>query len=132
MNSLVKSFHDYIKENEREYHIRIKTVVPLGDVEMEYIERILSKYIPIDITSPVKTIMQKHPLDFQDIRNAEVWIVDVVTELPASAYVLQQELKLALNIPEKYLVVRSANDPLEVETQRMVSNDEIDMEAMEK
>lgn len=132
MNSLVKSFHDYIKENEREYHIRIKTVVPLGDVEMEYIERILSKYVPIDITAPVKTIMQKHPLDFQDIRNAEVWIVDVVTELPASAYVLQQELKLALNIPEKYLVVRAANDPLEVETQRMVSNDEIDMEAMEK
>jgi len=132
MNDLIKSFRDYVRENGREYNLRIKTVVPLGDKEMEYIERVLSKYIPLDITSPVKTIIQKHPLDFQDIQNAEVWIVDVTTELPVSAYILQQELRLALNIPEKYIVVRSANDPLEVETQKMISNDEIDMAAMEK
>ena len=129
---IVKSFQDYISANHREYHIRIKTVSPLDDEAMEYIERVLQKYVPIDITAPIKTIMQKHPLDFQDIRNAEVWIVDVVTELPASAYVLQQELKLALALPEKYIVVRAANDPLEVETQRINANAEIDMEAMEQ
>jgi len=132
MVGVTKSFRDYMSENHREYHVRIKTVSPLDDEAMEYIERVLHKYSPIDITAPVKTIMQKHPLDFTDIRNAEVWIVDVVTDLPISAYVLQQELKLALALPEKYVVVRAANDPLEVETQRMVSNDEIDMEAMEQ
>lgn len=132
MAGVVKSFQDYIKDNHREYHVRIKTVAPLDDEAMGYVERVLQKYVPIDITAPVKTILQKHPLDFQDIRNAEVWIVDVVTELPASAYVLQQELKLALALPEKYLVVRAANDPLEIETQRMNSRDEIDMEAMEQ
>ena len=132
MVNIVKSFQDYISANHREYHIRIKTVSPLDDEAMEYIERVLQKYVPIDITAPIKTIMQKHPLDFQDIRNAEVWIVDVVTELPASAYVLQQELKLALALPEKYIVVRAANDPLEVETQRINANAEIDMEAMEQ
>jgi len=132
MADVGKSFKDYINANHREYHVRIKTVSPLDDDAMGYIERVLQKYVPIDITAPVKTIMQKHPLDFTDIRNAEVWIVDVVTELPASAYVLQQELKLALALPEKYIVVRAANDPLEVETQRMNANDEIDMEAMEQ
>lgn len=132
MVGVVKAFSDYINDNHREYHIRIKTVSCLDDEAMEYIERVLQKYVPIDITAPIKTIMQKHPLDFQDIRNAEVWIVDVVTELPASAYVLQQELKLALALPEKYIVVRAANDPLEIETQRMNANDEIDMEAMEQ
>ncbi len=127
-----KSFKDYVSDNAREYQLRIKTVSELGNDEMEMIERVLQKYVPLDITKPVKTIMQKHPLDFVDINNAEVWIVDIVTELPTSAYVLQQELKLALALPEKYLIVRAANDPLEVETQRMNANDEIDMEAMEK
>ena len=127
-----KSFKDYVGDNEREYPLRIKTVSEIGDDEMELIERVLRKYVIKDITSPAKTIMQKHPLDFTDINNAEVWIIDVVTALPTSAYVLQQELKLALALPEKYLVVRAANDPLEVESQRMVSNDEIDMEAMEQ
>lgn len=127
-----KSFKDYVADNAREYQLRIKTVSEIGNDEMEMIERVLQKYILLDITQPIKTIMQKHPLDFVDIQNAEVWIVDVVTELPTSAYVLQQELKLALALPEKYLVVRAANDPLEVETQRMNANDEIDMEAMEK
>lgn len=127
----LKSFIDYVKEQEREYPIRIKTIVPLDDRAMEYIERVLDKYVPKDITKPVKTIMQKHPLDFSDIKNAEVWIVDITTALPVSAYVLMQELKLALNIPEKYIVVRNANDPREVENQRQASNDEIDMASME-
>lgn len=127
-----KSFRDYIKENHREYHVRVKTISPLEDDSMEIMERVLQKYVPIDIDGPTKTIIQKHPLDFTDIRNAEVYIVDITTELPVSAYVLQQELKLALDIPEKYIVVRSTNDPLEVETQRMASNDEINMQAMEK
>lgn len=128
----VKSFRDYVQEREREYNLRIKTVVPVGDDELKYMERVLDKYVLIDITKPVKTILQKHPLDFGDLTNVEVWIIDVVTALPASAYVLQQELKLALNIPEKYIVVRNANDPKEVETQRMAARDEIDMEAMEQ
>lgn len=132
MAKTVKSFKDYVENNEREYSLRIKTVSDLGDEEMALIERVLSKYVVKDITTPTKTIMQKHPLDFVDINNAEVWIVDVVTALPTSAYVLQQELKLALALPEKYIVVRAVNDPIEVENQRMASNDEIDMTAMEK
>lgn len=127
-----KSFSDYIEQSEREYSVRIKTLVPLDDQAVEYIERILNKYVLKDMTKPVKTIMQKHPMDFSDVNNAEVYIVDVVTALPISAYVLQQELKLALNIPEKYIVVRNANDPREVENQNQAARDEIDMTAMDK
>lgn len=132
MASFTKSFREYVKENHREYHVRVKTITSLDDENMEMMERVLQKYVPIDIDGPTKTIIQKHPLDFQDIRNAEVYIVDITTELPISSYVLQQELKLALGIPEKFIVVRSTNDPLEIETQRMNSDDEISMQAMEK
>lgn len=130
--TITKSFTDYLKDAGREYSFRIKTVSPLDDDHMEYIERVLQKYVLTDITKPIKTIMQKHPLDFPDIRNHEVWIVDVVTQLPASAYVLQQELKLALKLPEKYIVVRAENDPLEVYTQEIDAKNEIDIVAAEK
>ena len=126
-----KAFKDYMKENEREYHARIKTVVPLEDDHIAQIERVLDKYVLLDMTSPIKTIMQSHPMDFTDITNAEVFIVDITVALPISAYVLMKELQLALNIPEKYIVVRSPNDPREVEGQRQVANDEIDAEASE-
>lgn len=128
----IKSFTDYLNDSEREYHYRIKTAAPLEDIDLEFLERVLSKYVLKDITKPIKTILQKHPLDFPDIRNTEIWIVDVVTHLPASAYVLQQEIKLALKLPEKYVVVRSENDPLEIYTQEMEANAEIEAAAMEK
>src|SRR5690606_35995772 len=128
----LKSFKEYLQDNAREYHYRIKTVKPLCDEDLDYIERVCRKYVLTDITKPVMTIIQKHPLDFQDIENAEVWIVDISTQLPVSDYVLQQELKLALKVPEKYIVVRAENNPLEVYTQQMNARDDINMLAQEK
>lgn len=129
---IAKSFTDYLNEYTKEYGYRIKTVSPISDEDMEYIERVMDKYVLKEITKPVKTILQKNPLDFPDISNSEVWIIDVVTSLPASAYVLQQELKLALKLPEKYIVVRSENDPLETYTQEINAKEEINAVALEK
>ena len=131
MVDLPRSFKAYLQDTAREYHVRVKTIVPLDDDQMQQIERVMAKYVVTDISKPVKTIMQKNPLDFQDIRNAEVYIVDVKTELPVSAYVLQQELKLAMLIPEKYIVVRSVNDPLEIENQRIAAKSEINMKSVD-
>ena len=127
-----KTFRDYVKEQEKTYSMRIKSVVALDEEALATIERVLQKYVLLDISAPVKTIMQKHPLDFVGIENAEVWIVDLVVGLPISAYVLRQELKLALNISENFIIVRSPNDPLEVETQRLDATDEIDEIAAKK
>ncbi len=127
-----KAFRDYIQEQERIFSLRIKTVSPVNDEEMGLIERLLQKYVLLDITAPIKTIMQKHPLEFQDIQNAEVWIIDIKCALPVSAYVLKQELKLALNIPEDFIIVRGENDPMEIETQRLNALNDIDTEALDK
>lgn len=116
----------YIDAVERTYHYRIKTVVPLGDEEMGRVERALIKYMPVDVPAkPKKTILQKTPLDFPSLENVEVYILDVELGLPASSYVLQNELFQALKIPEKFIVVRGENDPIENETERL--NAERDM-----
>ena len=126
-----KSLRVYLEEAEKEYHFRVKTILDIGD-KTDILERVLRKYDLKDMGQPRKTIVQEHPLDFQDISNAEVWIVDVVLGIPTSFYILEQELRRELGIPEKYIVVKTDNDPLEIETQRINAANEAEKEAEEK
>lgn len=119
----------YIKESEKEYHLRIKTICPITDKEMDKIEHVITKFDPLDITRPKKTILQKNPLDFPFIDSAEVWIIDVTFRLPASPFVLRETLRKALDIPEKWVVVRTYSDPLEDEEARENAIKDIDDEA---
>jgi hypothetical protein len=123
------SFKQYIAETERSYNYRLKTIALLDDHAMDRIERIVMKYQPLDISRPRKTMMQKNPLDFTNIDAAEVWIVDFTLGLPASGYVLGEEIRHSLGLPEKHVIVRGANDPTEVESERILAGEEIGEEA---
>ncbi|MFA5490243.1 MAG: hypothetical protein WC284_13655 [Candidimonas sp.] len=115
----MKSFRQYLTESTRQYHFRIKTVIDPTEEFMSTLEKFLQKYDLVDLDGPHRSIIQKTPLDFQDIENKEVYIIDVILGRPISAYVLLQEIRYIWNISEKYIVVRSDNDPTEVETERL-------------
>lgn len=112
-------YRKFLKESIRDYNVRIKTVTEMTDDKMDKLERLLQKYDVQSIDGPRKTVIQEHPLDFYDIMNHEVYIIDATLGLPASSYMLQQEIRETLDIPEKFVVVRAENDPLEIETQRL-------------
>ncbi len=112
-------YRKFLKECIRDYHIRIKTVTEMTDENMDKLEFLLQKYDVQSVDGPRKTVIQEHPLDFYDVINQSVYIIDVVLGLPASSYMLQQEIKETLDIPEKFVVVRADNDPLEMETQKL-------------
>lgn len=109
------NLRQYIFNAEKTYSYRIKTVVEMNDDLMGRIERVILKYQPLEMSSPRKTMMQKTPLDFPTVPVAEVHMVDVELGLPASAAQLQMELVKALGLPEKFVVVRGDNDPLEAQ-----------------
>jgi hypothetical protein len=123
---------EYLAKTERTFNYRIKTVVPLEDDFMDIIERTLAKYVPLNIGRVHKTILQQHPLDFPGVDNAEVYFVDVTLTLAASSYILQQDIRYALKIPEKFIVVRGENEPTEVETQRLNAFADMEAEAAKK
>lgn len=116
----------YISQVEKTYHYRIKTVVPLTDDAMGRIERVILKYQPHDLSAPRKTLFQKNPLDFPTVPAAEVHIVDVALGLPASSFNLAREIKDALGVPDKFVVVRGENDPTELETESRNAKNEMD------
>lgn len=125
----MSTFKHLFEQNQTEHHYRIKTVKELNNDDIDTLERILEKYVLIDMSDVEKTIIQRNPLDFQDIYASEVFIVDVITQLPVSPYVLRQELKLGLNINEDHVVVNSENDPSRLETERLNAFNDIEDEA---
>jgi len=122
----------YIAESEKQYKLRLKSVIPLDDDAMDAIETAVAKYQTLELSSPKKTIMQSHPMDFVNIPSAEVYIVDMTFGLPVSASVMREDIRKALDCPETFVVVRYPNDAVEIENERKAAADELEAERKKK
>lgn len=119
----------YISESEKQYRLRLKTIVPLDDSVMDKIENYLTRYRPLSVSRPSKTIMQRVPLDFPNVPAAEVYIVDMAFSLPAAPHVVRADLRKLLDAPENFVFVRNVNEPGEIETERLNAIADIEAEA---
>jgi hypothetical protein len=105
---------DYILTAKKEYHYRLKFAFELSEDNVAAIEKCAQKYVLLEITKPKRIIMQKNPLDFKNVDNAEVTYVDITTDYPAPTEIFHQELRKALGVAEKLVVVRDEDhDPYE-------------------
>lgn len=125
----MKSFYHYLAESTKSYKYRVKSVVPMDDHFVEALKKTLFKYDVQDVSKPKKLIAQKEPMDFPSFTMAEVWILDIVTAVPASSYVLATALRAALKIADAELIVRSENDPIELQAEKIeeiLKDDEVE------
>lgn len=122
----------YLLEAEKQYHLRLKTLVPLDDEAMDRIEMALAKYQPLSISRPSKTIMQRQPLDFPNVDFGEVYIIDMSFGMPASPNVLRADVRKVLDAPENYVFVRNRNEPGEWQTEMLNAIADIEAEAAKK
>ena len=84
----MKSLKSYLVESEQKYKFRIKMAEKLDDEIMNQLETILEKYEVASISKPKKTPIQEHPMDFQTLNNAEVFIMDAELNYPNAPYTL--------------------------------------------
>jgi len=108
------------------YPVRIKTCIPITETMYQLIQSHLYKYRMIEMSEVKKTIFQKNPLHFGHIEGSEIWYVDALLTIPVSSYILSEELRIVLKIPDENLVVITMFDPRE-QTNEYVSTI-IDME----
>lgn len=120
-----RSFKRVLLENTKIYEYKIKFCVQPTEEQLRAFLYYVQKYDPIEVTEPVRSIIQKNPLDFPDIENTEVYTMVLKTTLPVSSYVLQQEIKNWLGIPEKFVVVRNKFEPLNIESDYINAENEI-------
>jgi hypothetical protein len=126
------NFKKYLAESEKVYNYRIKTASPLTTEMVAQIAAYLTKFRLVSISKPTRSMLQKNPLDFSDLQNVEVYMLDVATSLPCSSYIMQQDIRNIMNIPEKYVVVRCENEPIEIEGNRLNQERELEVLATKK
>lgn len=115
----MKSFYHYLAESAKSYKYRVKSVVPMDSHFITTLKEALFKYDIQSVSTPKKLMAQKAPLDFRDFHMAEIWVVDITTAVPASSYMLAVELRSALQLQDKMLVVRGENEPVELEAEKI-------------
>lgn len=139
----MKNFATYLLNNEKTYYYRIKTILNIGpygeskeesdksNERLAVIEKSLSKFELISMERVKKTILQRSPLDFTNVENKEVYILDVELGLPVSPTELTNRLTVALNAPLGFIVICGEHDPIEMQNQMIQTVNDIDKEAQE-
>jgi hypothetical protein len=125
-------FQQYLTETQKQYHLRLKTIVPLDDNAMDRIELAVAKYLPVFIGQPKKTIIQRQPLEFPEIQNAEIYMVDMTLALPAAPHVIRDDIRKALRAADGAVFVRTQAEPGELEMDRNNALADIEAEAITK
>lgn len=115
----MKSFYHYLAESAKSYKYRVKAVCPMDAHFVATLKDAIFKYDVKSVGTPKKLMAQKAPLDFRDFHMAEIWVVDIETAVPASSYTLASEIRAALQLQDKMLVVRGENEPVEIEAQKI-------------
>lgn len=108
----MKSFKEYLAESVKENHYAIKFAMQPTDEQCKVVEAHLQKYGLVRIGKAEPVLNDK--MDFYDITDKDVWQIPVVTSMPFSVYTVLQELKVTLNIPQDFIVVRASNEPVQV------------------
>ena len=78
--------------------------IEITDQMLAKIEKILNKWSLTKIKTPERIIIQKSP-EGMTIGNTETYHISFTTKYPASPYLIQQELRRMLGVPDNYILV---------------------------
>ena len=110
----MKSFKTYLMESEKTYTFRIKLANEADSDRLNAIESALEKYELKSLSKPTKTPIQEHPMDFQTLSNAEVYMMDAEVNYPVTAHQLYEMLVSKGICEGPNLVVINKDHPEEI------------------
>jgi hypothetical protein len=107
----MRSFKDYLAESALSHVFTIKFANEPTQEQTDTIAAWLKRYDLREIQKP--QLIENSHKDFIDIPNRKVYEMKITLGMPISQYILLQDLTRAANISEKFMVVRSQNEPIE-------------------
>ena len=111
----MKKLFEYIQESEKEYKWRVKFAVMVTPEMLDKVEKILAKFDVKKVSPIKKTILQGRALDFPELGPTEIYMTDVVCNLPCTRESVREVLSRGLQLPNSMIVVRSEHEPLETD-----------------
>jgi hypothetical protein len=114
INTTMKTFRHYLAENKKVYSFKIKVA---GDLPENFIKDFKTRMdrcgiVTLDETS--RTPVQALPIDFPELKNLEVHIIEFVSEYPVTAPELSKEL-VEMGLSEEHFRVRGSEEPSEMD-----------------
>jgi len=126
----MKSFRSYLVESEQTYKFRIKLACECSDETMDSLETALQKYDMKSMSKPKKTPIQEHPMDFQTLQNAEVFIMDTELQYPVTAHQLYEYISQVVGVPASHLVVINQDNPEEIAREEALKEEGAEYETL--
>ena len=117
---------EYINQLQREHRYRVKMAFQPTERQLESLERHMKKYDALEVGRSEKLMLQAVPMDFPQLGGHEIVIVDVVTRLPVSPPVLENELRSLMYVADGMLKVFGRDEPIE---QQIEAEDDVNTEA---
>jgi len=114
----MNNFAQYLTESEKEYSFRLKFADLPEDFDDRELETHLQKYGVKKLTPAKKTPIQSHPMDFQTMKNIEIWIMDTVLAYPVTPPELTNYLSQVTGVSEACIVVITDSQALEQEAEQ--------------
>lgn len=112
---MTKSFYEYLSGVKKEYKYKIKLAVPVDEALIDRLERVLKRYDVLEISKPKKSILSRNEIDFPGMGPVESYTINIVTERPLSPQSLTNDIKIGLNVSERFIRVRGENEPVAIE-----------------
>ena len=94
----MKSLKQYLAESEKTYNFRLRTVAEMSDDQLDKLEKHLARYNVESVSEPKTSIIQRSPAGFGDIGPSAVSTLEIVTHLPCTPNVMQEEVAASTGI----------------------------------
>ena len=120
----MKNFIEHLVQSEKTYEFTIRVAGEIEEGFVDKLENCLQKYELASLSAGKTTPIQESPLHFQRLQNMEVTSYQAVLRYPTVAQHLQKYIADNTFCSEAMIKVNNINEPLEDQSNNMVSDKE--------
>lgn len=107
----MKTFVQYLTENQKTYEFRIKVACDDPTPHMDKLENALEAYGLDSISKPKRLPISESNVDFPNIKNAQIWLMDAVLKYPAGSEQIRAIIAERAQFPQHCVNVVPRNHP---------------------
>lgn len=120
----MKSFSEFLTESTKQYNFRIKVAGTLSNEQIDRLESAMEKWGLQSINKPKVTPIQKHPVDFTNLKEIEVSIMDMTLDYPATPQEIIARMAEYCTVNPEYIKVFNSDDPNQIEMEAKVEEED--------
>lgn len=124
----MKSFTEFLTESTKQYNFRIKVAGTLTDDQVDRLESAMEKWGLQSLNKPKVTPIQKHPMDFTNLKEIEVSIMDMTLDYPATPQEIIARMAEYCTVNPEYVKVFNGDDPNQADLEEKAEEDEEEYE----